>query len=45
MKLFFIDVVDWEYFIRMNKLGFKLIQCNKAVLAHQPAENLHFIYI
>lgn len=37
----FIDVVDWEYFIRMNKLGFKLIQCNKAVLAHQPAENLH----
>ena len=37
----FNDVVDWEYFIRMNKLGFKLIQCNKAVLAHQPAENLH----
>lgn len=37
----FIDVVDWEYFIRMNKLGFKLIQCNEAVLAHQPAENLH----
>ena len=37
----FIDVVDWEYFIRMNRLGFKLIQCNEAVLAHQPAENLH----
>lgn len=37
----FIDVVDWEYFIRMKKAGFKLVQCNEAVLAHQPAENLN----
>ena len=36
----FLDVVDWEYFFRLHKLGFKTIQCNKAILQHAPAESL-----
>lgn len=34
----FIDVVDWEFFLRMSKNGYKLIQCNEAVLDHNPAK-------
>lgn len=33
----FIDVVDWEFFLRMSKYGYKLIRCNEAVLKHNPA--------
>ena len=34
----FIDVVDWEFFLRMSKNGCKLIRCNEAVLNHNPAK-------
>ncbi len=34
----FLDVVDWEYFLRMHKHGYSLIRCNSALLDHQPAE-------
>lgn len=33
----FLDVVDWEYFLRMNSVGLKLIQVDDAILVHQPA--------
>lgn len=33
----FIDVVDYEYFLRMNKNGYKILRINSAVLDHQPA--------
>ena len=33
----FLDVVDYEYFLRMNKAGLQLIRLNSAVLNHQPA--------
>ncbi|WGE31934.1 glycosyltransferase [Actinobacillus genomosp. 2] len=36
----FLDVVDWEYFFRIYTLGYKTIQCNKAILKHAPAETL-----
>lgn len=34
----FMDVVDWEFFLRMKKNGYKLIQCDEAVLNHNPAK-------
>lgn len=34
----FLDVVDWEYCLRMNSNGYQLIRVNKAVLDHKPAE-------
>ncbi|WP_270635724.1 glycosyltransferase [Limosilactobacillus mucosae] len=33
----FIDVVDWEFFLRMKKYGLELIRINRAILEHQPA--------
>lgn len=33
----FLDVVDYEYFLRMEKANLKLIRVNFAVLDHQPA--------
>lgn len=33
----FLDVVDWEFFVRGRKRGLKIIRCNKAILIHQPA--------
>lgn len=33
----FIDVVDWEFFLRMNRSGFRLVRINAAILVHQPA--------
>ena len=33
---FFIDVVDYEYCLRAKKKGFRIIQCNKAELIHNP---------
>lgn len=34
----FLDVVDWEYFLRIRKNGMKIIRCYEAVLNHQPAD-------
>jgi rhamnosyltransferase len=34
----FIDHVDHEYCLRLNKMGYKIIQCNKAVLKHSLGE-------
>lgn len=34
----FLDVVDWEYFLRMKKYGYDLIRCNEAILTHSPAK-------
>lgn len=34
----FLDVVDWEFFLRMRKHGYDLIRCNEAVLVHSPAQ-------
>jgi rhamnosyltransferase len=34
----FIDVVDWEFFIRMHEASLKLIQVGDAILKHKPAE-------
>lgn len=33
----FLDVVDYEYFLRMNKAGLQLVRINSAVLDHHPA--------
>lgn len=33
----FLDVVDWEYFLRMRTSGYKLIRINDAILDHRPA--------
>lgn len=33
----FLDVVDYEYFLRMNQVDLQLIRINPAVLDHQPA--------
>lgn len=33
----FIDVVDWEFFLRMNRSGLRLVRINAAILVHQPA--------
>lgn len=33
----FLDVVDWEFFLRMNQANLKLIKVNSAILKHQPA--------
>ncbi|MFR4967313.1 glycosyltransferase [Lactobacillus kalixensis] len=33
----FLDVVDYEYFLRMNSAELQLVRINSAVLDHQPA--------
>lgn len=33
----FLDVVDWEFFLRMKEAHLNLIRLNNAVLKHQPA--------
>lgn len=33
---FFIDAVDYEYCLRARKRGYKILQCNKAELIHNP---------
>ncbi|NRD06417.1 glycosyltransferase [Lactobacillus delbrueckii subsp. bulgaricus] len=33
----FLDVVDWEYFLRINKAGLQTLQVNDAILIHRPA--------
>lgn len=33
----FLDVVDWEYFLRINKAGLQTLQVNDAILTHRPA--------
>ena len=33
---FFIDGVDYEYCLRAKKYGYKILQCNKAILIHNP---------
>lgn len=33
---FFIDCVDYEYCLRARKKGYKIIQCTKAELIHNP---------
>ena len=33
---FFIDGVDYEYCLRARKNGYKILQCNKATLLHNP---------
>lgn len=33
---FFIDGVDYEYCLRARKNGYKILQCNKAILLHNP---------
>lgn len=38
----FLDVVDWEYFLRMRKSGYRLIRVNSAVLDHRPASTREF---
>lgn len=38
----FLDVVDWEFFLRMRTRGYKLIRINKAVLDHRPASTRVF---
>lgn len=32
---FFIDAVDWDYGIRLNEAGFKVLRLNTAVLKHE----------
>lgn len=34
----FLEVVDLEYFLRMEQMGYRLVRVNEAVLVHQPAE-------
>lgn len=36
MEKLFIDAVDYEYCLRARKNGYKILQCNKAVLIHNP---------
>lgn len=38
----FLDVVDWEYFLRMRTSGYKLIRINNAILDHRPASTREF---
>ena len=38
----FLDVVDWEFFLRMRTSGYKLIRVNAAVLDHRPASTREF---
>lgn len=33
----FLDVVDWEFFLRMHQSNLKLVKVNRAILKHQPA--------
>ena len=34
----FIDVVDYEFCLRLKKSGIDIIRCNEAILKHKPAE-------
>ncbi|MBN3017860.1 hypothetical protein JXX18_18910 [Ruthenibacterium lactatiformans] len=34
---YFIDGVDYEYCLRLKKFGYAVLQCNEAVLVHEPA--------
>lgn len=34
----FLEVVDLEYFLRMEQCGYRLVRVNDAVLVHHPAE-------
>lgn len=34
---FFIDGVDYEYCLRLNKKGYEILECGEAVLYHSPA--------
>ena len=36
----FLDVVDWEFFVRGRKKGLRIIRCNNAILLHQPADTV-----
>lgn len=33
----FLDVVDWEFFLRMNQENIKMVQVKDAILSHHPA--------
>lgn len=33
----FLDVVDWEYFLRIDKFGLQTVQVKDAILVHRPA--------
>lgn len=33
----FLDVVDWEYFLRIDKFGLQTLQVKDAILVHRPA--------
>ena len=33
---FFIDGVDYEYCLRAKRYGYKILQCNEAILIHNP---------
>ncbi len=35
---FFIDVVDYEFFVRARLENIKIIKCNQAILLHKPGE-------
>lgn len=35
---FFIDVVDYEFFVRARSENVKIIKCNQATLLHEPGE-------
>lgn len=39
----FLDVVDWEYFLRGNLSGLFIYQCNDVILKHHPAETKEII--
>ncbi len=34
----FLEVVDLEYFLRMEQMGYRLVRVNEALLVHHPAE-------
>jgi len=36
----FLDCVDWEYFLRISENGYQTIQCNGAILDHNPASTM-----
>ncbi len=37
---FFIDVVDYEFFVRARLENIKIIKCNQAILLHKPGEEM-----
>ena len=36
LEKLFIDAVDYEFCLRARKKGYKILQCNKAILLHNP---------